>query len=350
LTDLQLAIRRRNTETPPACQQGGFMTADGATHAADMYRRMLLIRRFEEATAKAYAEGKILGFCHLYIGQEAVAVAAIDCLESDDLVFTSYRDHGHALAKGLSSRRLMAELYGRVDGCCKGLGGSMHMFDASKGMLGGYGIVGGHVPLAAGAGFTIRYQGEDKVVMCFMGEGAANQGVFFEAMQLSALWGLPVVYIIENNGYAMGTPLSKQTPVENISLKAVGFGMEHDRIEDTDVLALRARVQQAVDLARRSKAPTLLEVRTYRYRGHSMSDPAKYRTRDEVKAYKERDPLKLLGQRLTEHFGYTEEQLKDFDSQVAARVKQALDFAENSPWPGVDVALEAVYASGAVEA
>ena len=322
------------------------MTNPTREDALATWRQMLLIRRFEEAAAKAYAMGSIQGFCHLYIGQEAVAVGAISALRADDVVYTSYRDHGHALAKGMSSRALMAELFGRVDGCCKGLGGSMHLFDVDAGIWGGYGIVGGHVPLATGTAFAFKYRSEDRVVLCFMGDGATNQGVFFEAMQLAELWDLPVIYIVENNHYAMGTPLERQTPVKDLTLRAQAFGIEADRLLDTDVFAVRDRVAQAVELARTETKPTFLEIETYRYRGHSMSDPAKYRSKEEVDKQKERDPLKALEQRLRREYEATDEELDAIESEVKAEVADAVEYAGKSPWPEPIEARRTTYTGG----
>src|SRR5580692_8846167 len=260
-------------------------------HLAKLYREMLLIRRVEEESARGYAEGKIGGFLHLYIGQEAVGVGAIAALKSTDYVVTTYRDHGIALAKGMSARALMAELYGKVTGCSKGLGGSMHMFAREHGMLGGYGIVGGHIPLAAGVAFASRYRGDGKVTLCFFGEGAVSIGGFHEGLGLSALWKLPIVFVCENNEYSMGTPLSRSMSVDDVSLKALGYGMDRDRFFADDVLEVEARIAEAIKRAREQSLPTLVEVRTYRFRGHSMSDPAKYRTQAELDEHKKRDPL-----------------------------------------------------------
>ncbi|MCK6527335.1 pyruvate dehydrogenase (acetyl-transferring) E1 component subunit alpha [Myxococcota bacterium] len=317
-------------------------TAPTLDEMRSFYREMLLQRRFEEAAARVYTQGKIGGFCHLYIGQEAVGTGAIRALRPDDYVVTAYRDHGHALSKGSSSRAVMAELFGRSTGTSQGLGGSMHLFDVDRGLLGGYGIVGGHVPLAAGVAFASKYRGDGRVTLCFMGDGAVNQGVFFEAMQLASLWSLPVVFIVENNLYAMGTPLSMQTPVEDISLKAVPFGMDRDRFEDRDVFEVRRRVGRAVDRAREEGRPTFLEVLTYRYRGHSMSDPARYRTKEEVEERRLRDPLLFLEQRIKDAGAGGD--LAAIEESVAAEVEDALEFAENSPPPDPEVATRFVYA------
>src|SRR4051794_38081552 len=252
---------------------------------------MLLIRRVEEEAARAYATGKIGGFLHLYIGQEAVAVGSIATLKPEDYVVTTYRDHGIALAKGMSSKALMAELFGKATGCSRGLGGSMHMFDAKTNMLGGYGIVGGHIPLAAGVAFASKYRADGRVTLCFFGEGAVSIGGFHEGLSLAALWKLPIVFICENNEYSMGTPLSRSMSVEDVSMKALGYGVDRDRFFCDDVLEVERRIGEAVQRARETSMPTLIEVRTYRFRGHSMSDPAKYRTQAELDAHKGKDPM-----------------------------------------------------------
>src|SRR5580698_10578193 len=260
-------------------------------HLAKLYREMLLIRRVEEESARGYAEGKIGGFLHLYIGQEAVGVGAIAALRPEDYVITTYRDHGIALAKGMSARALLAELFGKATGCSQGLGGSMHMFDKEHHMLGGYGIVGGHIPLAAGVAFASKYRADGRVTLCFFGEGAVSIGGFHEGLGLAALWKLPIVFICENNEYSMGTQLSRSMSVEDVSMKALGYGIDRDRFFVTDVLEVEQRIGEAVSRAREQSLPTLIEVRTYRFRGHSMSDPAKYRTQAELDEHKKKDPL-----------------------------------------------------------
>src|SRR4051812_39569219 len=245
---------------------------------AAFYRQMLIIRRCEEESARAYAQGKIGGFLHLYIGQEAVAVGACAALDRDDYVVGTYRDHGLAIAKGMEPKTVLAELYGKVTGCSKGLGGSMHLFDANNHTLGGYGIVGGHIPLAAGVAFASKYRQDGRVTLCFFGEGAVSIGGFHEACSLAALWKLPIVFVCENNEYSMGTPLSRTMSVEDVSLKADAYGMAKDRLFVRDVFEVEARVADAVARAREKSEPTLIEARTYRFRGHSMSDPGKYRT------------------------------------------------------------------------
>jgi pyruvate dehydrogenase E1 component alpha subunit len=307
--------------TPPALE-----------HLARLYRQMLLIRRVEEESARAYAQGKIGGFLHLYIGQEAVAVGALAALRPDDYVITTYRDHGIALAKGMSPRALLAELFGKATGCSKGLGGSMHMFDKEHHMLGGYGIVGGHIPLAAGVAFASKYREDGRVTVCFFGEGAVSIGGFHEGISLAALWKLPIVFVCENNEYAMGTPLSRSMSVEDVSLKALAYGVERDRFFADDVLEVERRIGEAVKRSRDQSLPTLVEVRTYRFRGHSMSDPAKYRTKAEEDEHKRRDPLLSARTALLEQ-GAPQSRLDGIEADVEAEVVDALKFAAESPDP-----------------
>ena len=309
---------------------------ENVEHLAKLYRQMFLIRRVEEESARGYAEGKIGGFLHLYIGQEAVAVGAIAALQPGDSVITTYRDHGIALTKGMTARALLAELFGKVTGCSKGLGGSMHMFDREHNMLGGYGIVGGHIPLAAGVAFASKYRNDGKVTLCFFGEGAVAIGGFHEGIGLAALWKLPIVFICENNEYSMGTPLSRSMSVEDVSVKAIGYGMEHDRFFVDDVLEVERRIGQAVRRAREESLPTLVEVRTYRFRGHSMSDPAKYRTQAELDEHKKRDSLFLARSALLER-GYGEARVEQIDQSVEAEVADAVKFANESPEPTLDL-------------
>ncbi len=297
----------------------------------ELYRQMLAIRRLEEASAKAYAQGKIGGFLHLGIGQEAVCVGSIAALRPEDYVVATYREHGHAYAKGMTARSILAELYGKKTGCSKGLGGSMHLFDAEKNFLGGYGIVGGHVPIASGVAFKAKYLGEKRVCLCFFGEGSANIGGFFEGVALAALWKLPVGFICENNMYSMGTPLYRSLSVEDVSMKALAFGMARDRFDGDDVLRVRARISEAVERARDTSEPTMVEVRTYRFRGHSMSDPGQYRTKEEVEEWKKRDPVSIGRRRLVEEASANEAELKHIEDKVKSEIEDAVKFAEDSP-------------------
>ncbi len=295
-----------------------------------LYRQMLAIRRMEEASAKAYSQGKIGGFLHLIIGQEAVCVGAIAALEQKDYVVATYREHGHAYAKGVAARPILAELYGKKTGLVKGLGGSMHLFDKKTNFLGGYGIVGGHVPIAAGAAFASKYRGDQAVTLCFFGEGASTIGGFAEGLALAGLWKLPVVLICENNQYSMGTPLYRSLAVEDVSMRALAHGMARDRFDGDDVIKVKRRIAEAVERARQTSEPTLVEVVTYRFRGHSMSDPGLYRTKDEVEEWKRRDPLNRSRARLTE-LGMSEDELTALEDDVKAEIEDAVKFAEDSP-------------------
>jgi pyruvate dehydrogenase E1 component alpha subunit len=301
------------------------------TKLLEYYQQMLAIRRIEEAAAKAYSQGgKIGGFLHLYIGQEAVAVGAHAALKPEDYVMTSYRDHGHAYARGMSARAIMAELYGKEGGCSKGLGGSMHFFDAPTNFLGGWGIVGAHLPLATGAAFASKYRNDGRVCLCFFGDGAVSQGAAHEAFSLAALWKLPVVFICENNLYSMGTPLSRTLSVEDVSQKALAYGMARDRFDGYDVLKVRDRIADAVRRARYESEPTLIEVRCYRYRGHSMSDPGLYRTKEEVEEAKKQDCL-IIARQYLEKLGAQEKDFDDIEAKVKTEVEDAVKFAEESP-------------------
>ena len=306
---------------------------------------MALIRRFEEKAAEMYALGRIGGFLHLYIGQEAVAVGATSTLRPDDYTVSSYREHGHCLAKGSDPRRMMAELFGRRDGLSKGKGGSMHLFDKSVNFLGGHGIVGAHLPLAAGAGFAINYQGGDQVVLCFFGDGAVPEGEFHEAMNLVALWKLPVIYICENNRYAMGTAIHRALAQTEIWRFAETYGIHGEAVDGMDVLAVRECVGRVVERARRDKTPALIEARTYRFRGHSMRDPAGaiYRTREEVEREKQRDPIALLTARGLKDGVLSEADVRAIEQNVADAVDEAVAFAEASPEPPASFLFTDVY-------
>jgi pyruvate dehydrogenase E1 component alpha subunit len=297
------------------------------------YRQMSLIRRVEELAAKAYTQRKILGFCHLYIGQEAVAVGATAAIRPEDYVVTAYRDHGHALARGITPRQIMAELFGKATGIAKGIGGSMHMGSAEHNFFGGYGIVGGHVPLAAGAAFAAKYRGEDRVSLCYFGDGAAQQGVFFEALALSQLWKLPSVYLCENNYYAMGTSLERQSFLTDMSRRGDGVGMRRWQFHGFDVLEVYRNVRRAVEYARSGQGPVILEAITYRYRGHSMSDPAKYRKEGELDGFKQKDALKSAADRLRAEYGADQATLDAITQDVEREAQDAYDFAEQSPLP-----------------
>lgn len=311
----------------------------------ELLRSMLLQRRFEERCAEAYALGKIGGFCHLYIGQEAVSTGVLSILRDDDYVITTYRDHGQALARGMPPRNVMAELFGRVDGVVRGKGGSMHLFDRNVNFLGGHGIVGAHVPLATGVGFAIKYRGGDQVCICFMGESVVNTGAFHEALNMAGLWKLPVVYVIENNRYGMGTALERASAIHDIYERGASYNMPRAQCDGQDVFAVRAATQESVDRARRDQLPTLLEVRTYRFMGHSMSDAVSgtYRSKAELDEYMKRDPIMLLRMHMQENGELTDEELQRLDSEIKAIVQDAWDFADKSPEPPLEALYEDVY-------
>ena len=315
-----------------------------ALHTELLYS-MLLQRRFEERCAEMYAIGRIGGFCHLYIGQEAVSTGFISLLRPDDYIITTYRDHGQALARGMTPRAVMSELFGRQDGCAKGKGGSMHMFDQQLGFLGGHGIVGGHVPIATGVGFAIRYRGGDQVIACFMGESVVNTGAFHEALNMAALWKLPCIFIIENNRYAMGTAASRSTAMaEQLGARGAAFGIPFEQVDGMDVRAVRDAGERAVEHCRAGEGPYILEMMTYRYRGHSMSDPAKYRSKEEVqKMREEHDPIEQVKARILNGKLATEDELKKIDAEIRAVVTEAAEFAQNDPEPDVSELYTDIY-------
>lgn len=304
---------------------------------------MLLIRRFEEMAAKMYGLRKIGGFCHLYIGEEAVAAGAINAIDlKKDYVIAAYRDHGHALACGMDPMVLMAELYGKVTGCSGGKGGSMHLFDIKDHMYGGNGIVGGHLPLAAGMAYKIKYKKEDGVVLCFFGDGAIHQGAFHESLNLCKIYGLPVVYICENNQYGMGTHFRRVSSVKDFSVMAGSYGIPGKQIDGMDVLHVNNAVSEIVAESRKKKIPALLEIKTYRYKGHSMSDPAKYRTKDEVDEYRQLDPIEGLKEDMIADKLITEQDFEKMDDKIKSICKVAVDFAEKSDEPAIETLYEDV--------
>ncbi|MFC4625264.1 pyruvate dehydrogenase (acetyl-transferring) E1 component subunit alpha [Daeguia caeni] len=300
------------------------------------YREMLLIRRFEEKAGQLYGMGFIGGFCHLYIGQEAVVVGMQMALKEGDQIITSYRDHGHMLATGMEARGVMAELTGRRGGYSKGKGGSMHMFSKEKGFYGGHGIVGAQVPLGTGLAFANKYRGNDHVAVIYFGDGAANQGQVYESFNMASLWKLPAIYVIENNRYAMGTSVSRSSAETDFSKRGISFNIPGIQVDGMDVRAVKAAGDYAIEWARSGKGPLILEMLTYRYRGHSMSDPAKYRTKEEVqKMRSEHDPIEQVKQRLIEKGWASEDELKEIDRQVREIVADAAEFAQNDPEPDV---------------
>lgn len=311
------------------------------------YRDMLLIRRFEERAGQLYGMGQIAGFCHLYIGQEAVITGCKAAMNEGDQVITGYRAHGHSLAVGMSPEDVMAELTGRAAGCSKGKGGSMHMFSDEKRFYGGHGIVGAQVPLGAGLAFANKYTENGQVALAFFGDGASNQGQVYEAFNMAKLWDLPVVFVIENNQYAMGTSVERASAETELHKRGISFEIEGYLVDGMNVLEVRDMVQMALDHARSGKGPVILEMKTYRYRGHSMSDPAKYRSRDEVtKTREESDPIEAVKTRLLTEEWATEDDLRAIDKEIKDRVKAAADFAVSAPEPDpselwTDVLIEA---------
>ena len=320
------------TATTPAAKAQA--QADHELHLK-MLRQMLLIRRFEEKAAEAYALGKIGGFCHLYIGQEAVAVGSMAPLRDDDYVICSYREHGQALVKGISASAVMAELFGKATGCSKGKGGSMHLFDARRRFMGGHGIVGGHIPLAAGLAFASKYKGGDQVTVCYFGEAAVNIGAFHEALNMSSVWKLPVIFLCENNRYGMGTAFERVAAVNDVVEHACSYDMAAEVVDGMNALSVYDATKRAVERARKGGHPTLLEVRTYRYMGHSMSDPLHgvYRTKDEVEEQKKRDPITQLAEKLKDDGAIDQDALNALDAEIHAAVEEAVKFADESPDP-----------------
>ncbi len=304
-------------------------------------KEMLLIRRFEERAAQAYGLQKIGGFLHLYIGQEAVAVGSISALDlKRDYVLTGYRDHGHALACGMAPGPGMAELYGRIDGCSRGKGGSMHFFDVKNHMIGGNGIVGAQIPLATGYALKIKYMEEDGVVLCYFGDGAIHQGAFHESLNLARIWNLPVIYICENNQYGMGTDFRRVSSLTDLYRMGESYDIPGSWVDGMDVLSVYEEVFTAVHRARTEKIPSLIEARTYRYKGHSASDPARYRTREELEGYRNQDPIILLKEAMTNKGLLTGDEYEDMDGQAKALVAEAVDFAEKSPQPPLETLYE----------
>lgn len=305
--------------------------------------RMMLIRRFEERAGEMYAKAKIGGFLHLCIGEEATVVGATQALREGDYLLSTYREHGQALARGTPPNAVMAELFGRVDGCSKGRGGSMHLFDMERRFLGGYGIVGGNLPLAAGVALASDYRGDDDVTLCMFGDGATNQGTFGETMNLAALWSLPVVFMVINNQFGMGTALERHSAVTDLSIKAQGFGVPGSRCDGMDVLDVHSVVGEALRCAREERKPQLVEAVTYRFRGHSMADPEEYRTKDEVEEWRLRDPIASFSRRLVDEGVFPQEQIEAFDAEAVEVVDEAVRFADASPFPDLDSLYDDIY-------
>jgi pyruvate dehydrogenase E1 component alpha subunit len=310
----------------------------------DVYRKMVTIRRFEEKAAEMYTRGKITGFCHLYAGEEAVAVGAIEALYDKDYVLSTYREHGHCIAKGAEPRAVMAELFGKATGISHGRGGSMHLFDPILRFMGGYAIVGGGLPLAVGHGLSVAYKEEQEVVACFFGDGALPQGAFHESLNLAALWNLPVIFICENNFYGMGTLVANAVSQEHLYKFAEPYKIPGVRVDGMDVLEVYGAVMEAAARAREGDGPSLIEAVTYRFRGHSMSDPVEYRSKREERIWLERDPIKNLRKKLLTERNVAEPRLKEIESDVEAVIDDAVRFADESPEPSIEDVSKHVYA------
>jgi pyruvate dehydrogenase E1 component alpha subunit len=307
------------------------------------YEQMMLMRRFEEKAAQLYGQQKIKGFCHLYIGQEAVVAGTMSALKKEDKLITAYRDHAHALACGIPAREVMAELYGKVTGCSKGKGGSMHMFSKEHNFFGGHGIVGGQIPLGAGIAFADQYRGGDQVTVCYFGDGAARQGALHETFNMAMLWKLPVIFVIENNGYAMGTSVGRTTNVMEMHKMGLSYEMPSESVDGMRAEDVHVAIANAAERARKGGGPTLLEIRTYRYRGHSMSDPAKYRTKEEVEDYKNQDPIEQVKATILKKKYATESDLDLIEEKIVEIVADSVTFSEDSPYPEAAALYEDVY-------
>ena len=297
------------------------------------YESMLLMRKFEERAGQLYGQQKIRGFCHLYIGQEAVVAGAMSVLRKEDGMITAYRDHAHAVAKGITANAVMAELFGKITGCSKGKGGSMHMFSKEHNFYGGHGIVGGQMPLGAGIAFAEKYKGTDNVCVCYMGDGAVRQGALNETFNMAMLWKLPVIFVCENNGYAMGTSVERTTNLSDIYKIGLGFDMPSAPVDGMSCEAVHEAMDIAVDRARKGDGPTFLDIRTYRFKGHSMSDPAKYRSKEEVEEYKSKDPLEQIHATIVAKKYADQKWFDSMDEKIKAIVEESVTFAEESPYP-----------------
>ena len=310
----------------------------------EMYRKMFEIRSFEEKVFELYAQNMVPGTIHLYAGEEAVAVGVCSNLRKDDYITSTHRGHGHCIAKGADPKRIMAEILGKKTGYCKGKGGSMHIADFKVGMLGATAVVGAGIPIAMGAGLSIKLRGTDQVVACFFGEGASNQGTFHEGINMAAIWKLPVIFVCENNLYAMGTRQSRVMLIENIADRAASYGIPGVTVDGNDVLAVYEAAREAVERARRGEGPTLIECKTYRHKGHSRVDPAKYRPKEEVEEWLRKDPIKRLREKLLQTNVLAEEEVQRVEEEVSAEIEEAVKFAVESPYPAPEEALEDVYA------
>ncbi len=307
------------------------------------FEQMMLMRRFEEKSAQLYGQQKIKGFCHLYIGQEAVVAGTMSAINKEDKLITAYRDHAHALACGIPAREVMAELYGKATGCSKGKGGSMHMFSKEHNFFGGHGIVGGQIPLGAGIAFADMYRGGKQVTVCYMGDGAVRQGALHEAFNMAMIWKLPVIFICENNGYAMGTSVKRTTNVMDIWKIGLAYDMPSKEVDGMNCESVHEAISEAVDRGRKGEGSTFLEIRTYRYRGHSMSDPAKYRTKEEVEEYKQQDPIEQVRKVILDNNYATQAELDAIEEKIASVIQDSVEFSENSPWPDASELYTDVY-------
>ncbi|RLI43021.1 pyruvate dehydrogenase (acetyl-transferring) E1 component subunit alpha [Candidatus Bathyarchaeota archaeon] len=310
----------------------------------EMYRKMFEIRSFEEKVFELYAQNMVPGTIHLYAGEEAVAVGVCSNLRKDDYITSTHRGHGHCIAKGADPKRIMAEILGKKTGYCKGKGGSMHIADFKVGMLGATAVVGAGIPIAMGAGLSIKLRGTDQVVACFFGEGASNQGTFHEGINMAAIWKLPVIFVCENNLYAMGTRQSRVMLIENIADRAASYGIPGVTVDGNDVLAVYEAAREVVERARKGEGPTLIECKTYRHKGHSRVDPAKYRPKEEVEEWLRKDPIKRLREKLLQTNVLAEEEIQRVEGEVSAEIEEAVKFAVESPYPAPEEALEDVYA------
>ena len=312
----------------------------------DWYRQMVLVRRFEQKCAELYQLGKIGGFLHLYIGQEAVAVGSIGARREQDHVITAYRDHAHALLVGSEPQALMAELLGKATGVSKGRGGSMHLADVNRNYWGGYGIVGGHVPLGTGLALAEQYKGTDAVVLCYMGDGSTNIGYFHESLNMAGVWKLPIIYVVENNKYGMGTSIERASAAPDMSTKALAYAMKPVKVDGMKVVDVYNATKTAIDAIHAGEGPQFLEVITYRFEGHSMGDPLRYRTKDEVEKWRGDDPIGILERLIYEHKAAKKEDLEAIDAEVDKVIQEAVEFAEKSPFPALETLFEHIYADG----
>ena len=345
VTSGSVAVEEREQQEKDGRPQRHHDLPDADT-CRSILEKMVLIRRFEERAGEMYAKAKIGGFLHLSIGEEATIVGSIGAIRETDYVLSTYREHGQALARGTSPNAVMAELFGRVDGCSKGRGGSMHLFDVERRFLGGYGIVGGNLPLAAGVALAADYTETDDAVLCMFGDGASNQGTFGETMNLAALWKLPVVFLVVNNQFGMGTALERHSAVTDLSQKSGGFGVPGSRCDGMDVLDTHAAISDAMRKARDERAPQLVEAVTYRFRGHSMADPEEYRSKEEVEEWRERDPIETFRKRLTDEGVLSEDDFKELDERLTKVVDESVEFADRSPFPELHTLYEDIYVYG----